>query len=70
MGRVSSGDQRERGKLFNEVPALYDKVRPPYPDELFADLVTVTGVDALSSVLEIGCGPGRRLDHSPSSGVP
>ena len=56
---MSSGDQRERGKLFNEVPALYERVRPSYPDELFTDLVAVTGVDATSSVLEIGCGTGQ-----------
>jgi len=56
---VSSGDQRERGKLFNEVPALYEQVRPSYPDELFADLRAVTGVEALSPVLEIGCGTGQ-----------
>jgi len=59
MGHVSSGDQRERGKLFNEVPALYEQVRPSYPDELFADLRALTGVDALSPVLEIGCGTGQ-----------
>lgn len=59
MCHVATGDQRERGKLFNEVPALYEQVRPSYPDELFADLVAVTGVDARSSVLEIGCGTGQ-----------
>ncbi len=58
-GHVSSGDQRERGKLFNEVPALYEQVRPSYPDELFADLVAVTGVAAHASVLEVGCGTGQ-----------
>ncbi len=56
---MSSGDQRERGKLFNEVPALYERVRPSYPDALFTDLVAVTGVDATSAVLEIGCGTGQ-----------
>jgi SAM-dependent methyltransferase len=56
---VSSEDQRNRGSLFNEVPALYDQVRPSYPDALFADLVSVTAVDAFSSVLEIGCGTGQ-----------
>ena len=59
MWHVTTGDQRERGKLFNEVPALYEQVRPSYPDELFADLVAVTGVDTHSSVLEIGCGTGQ-----------
>lgn len=47
------------GRVFNEVPELYDRVRPGYPDELFADLVAVTGVDDKSSVLEVGCGTGQ-----------
>ena len=47
------------GRVFNEVPELYDRVRPGYPDELFADLVTITGMDERSSVLEVGCGTGQ-----------
>jgi SAM-dependent methyltransferase len=47
------------GRVFNEVPELYDKVRPGYPDELFADLVTITGMTDKSSVLEVGCGTGQ-----------
>lgn len=47
------------GRVFNEVPELYDRVRPGYPDELFADLATVTGMDEGSSVLEVGCGTGQ-----------
>ncbi|SQD97319.1 MULTISPECIES: hypothetical protein [unclassified Parafrankia] len=30
--------RREIGRLFNEVPELYDRVRPSYPDELFVDV--------------------------------
>ena len=30
-----------------------------YPDELFADLVAITGMDSQSSVLEVGCGTGQ-----------
>ncbi len=45
--------------LFNEVPELYDRVRPAYPDELFADLAGVTGLDQRSAVLEVGCGTGQ-----------
>ncbi len=45
--------------LFDEVPDLYDRVRPTYPDELFADLVAITGIDANSAVLEVGCGTGQ-----------
>jgi len=45
--------------LFNEVPELYDRVRPTYPDELFADLMAITGIHGGSSVLEVGCGTGQ-----------
>src|SRR5258708_15308073 len=47
------------GGVFNEVPELYDRVRPAYPDELFADLVAITGMDRRSPVLEGGCGSGQ-----------
>ncbi|MER6423774.1 methyltransferase domain-containing protein [Streptomyces sp. NPDC001137] len=47
------------GRVFNEVAELYDRVRPGYPDELFADLVAITGMDEGSSVLEVGCGSGQ-----------
>ncbi|MFF3126469.1 class I SAM-dependent methyltransferase [Streptomyces sp. NPDC057908] len=47
--------------MFNEVPELYDRVRPGYPDKLFADLVTVTGMDERSSVLEVGFGTGQAM---------
>jgi len=50
---------RELGRVFNEVPEVYDRVRPGYPDELFADLVAITGMDESSSVLEVGCGTGQ-----------
>ena len=45
--------------VFNEVPELYDRVRPSYPAELFADLVAHTSLDKRSAVLEVGCGTGR-----------
>ncbi|MGW7612771.1 class I SAM-dependent methyltransferase [Streptomyces sp. NPDC054766] len=50
---------RDLGRVFNEVPELYDRVRPGYPGDLFADLVAVTGMDDRSSVLEVGCGTGQ-----------
>ncbi len=45
--------------MFNEVAELYDRVRPGYPDEMFADLVTITGMTEWSSVLEVGCGTAQ-----------
>jgi ubiquinone/menaquinone biosynthesis C-methylase UbiE len=45
--------------LFDEVPELYDRLRPTYPDELFADLVSIAGIHQGSSMLEVGCGTGQ-----------
>src|SRR3982751_4136577 len=59
MVAMAGPNQRDLGRVFNEVPELYDRVRPRYPDELFADLVTVTGMHERSSVLEVGCGKGQ-----------
>lgn len=56
---MTGPDRRDLGQVFNEVPELYDRVRPAYPDELFADLVAITGMDRQSSVLEVGCGTGQ-----------
>jgi SAM-dependent methyltransferase len=56
---VPGPDRRDLGRLFNEVPDLYDRVRPTYPDELFTDLVAITGMDERSLVLEVGCGTGQ-----------
>jgi SAM-dependent methyltransferase len=59
VGAVTSPQGRDLGRVFNEVPEIYDRVRPGYPGELFADLATVTGLDERSSVLEVGCGTGQ-----------
>lgn len=50
---------RQLGAVFDEVPDLYDRVRPAYPDALYADLIELTGLDASSNVLEVGCGTGQ-----------
>ena len=62
-------DQRDLGRVFNEVPELYDRVRPTYPDELFADLVAITGIHDGSSVLEVGCGTGQATRSLAALGV-
>ena len=55
---VDAGRNR-LGCVFNEVPELYDRMRPTYPDELFADLASIAGIDGDSCVLEVGCGTGQ-----------
>jgi SAM-dependent methyltransferase len=54
-----ASDGRELGGVFNEVPELYDRVRPGYPSDLFSDLLAITGVERGSAVLEVGCGTGQ-----------
>ena len=63
-----TGPDRHLGRLFDEVPELYDRVRPAYPDELFADLAAITGTGRLSSVLEVGCGTGQATRSLAASG--
>lgn len=44
---------------FNEVAKLYDEVRPGYPPQLVADVISLSGILANGRILEIGCGPGK-----------
>ena len=44
---------------FGEDAALYDRVRPGYPEQLFTDLAELAGLTEQSRVLEIGCGTGQ-----------
>jgi SAM-dependent methyltransferase len=44
---------------FDRAAATYQDARPDYPAELFADLVTITGIAPPAHLLEVGCGPGK-----------
>ncbi|RBQ22063.1 SAM-dependent methyltransferase [Spongiactinospora rosea] len=53
-------DERERLRAtFTEDPALYDRVRPGYPEEMFDDLAGAADLGTGSLVLEIGPGTGQ-----------
>jgi SAM-dependent methyltransferase len=67
---MAGADRRNLGRVFNEVPELYDRVRPAYPDELFVDLVAVTGMNERSPVLEVGCGTGQATRSLAALGCP
>jgi SAM-dependent methyltransferase len=66
---VSGAQDDGLGRVFNEVPELYDRVRPGYPDELFSDLVSITGLAQRSSVLEVGCGTGQATRSLAQLGI-
>jgi len=44
---------------FDSAARTYQSARPDYPDELFADLVAVTGLAPSAHLLEVGCGSGK-----------
>jgi SAM-dependent methyltransferase len=46
-------------ETFEEVPGLYDRVRPGYPEALYDDLARLAGLRPGSRVLELGCGTGQ-----------
>jgi len=50
---------RLRKHSFDSVAGLYDRVRPGYPEELFDDLVRLSGIPKHGRILEIGPGTGQ-----------
>jgi SAM-dependent methyltransferase len=53
-------EERDRLRTtFDEAASLYDEVRPGYPDQLFDDIISLSGIPAGGRILEIGCGTGQ-----------
>lgn len=50
---------RQLAETFDKEAALYDRVRPHYPDALFETLIKMTSLSPSTSVLEIGAGTGQ-----------
>lgn len=49
----------ERKNTFNEIANEYEKYRPPYPDQLFRDILEFAELKTNDEILEIGCGTGQ-----------
>lgn len=49
-------------KTFDAIPEAFDKWRPRYCDELFADVIDYAQIDGAKSVLEIGPGTGQATE--------
>jgi SAM-dependent methyltransferase len=56
---VDGDDRSQVGGLFDEVPELYERARPGYPEAMFRDLFEIVGLAGSSDVLEVGCGTGQ-----------
>lgn len=54
-----SSDRHRLRTTFESSAAHYQAARPNYPDQLFADLLDLTGLAPPARLLEVGCGPGK-----------
>ena len=58
MGANITGWEPEKRMHFDEIVGNYDRIRPEYPDKLFADVINFMGPDK-KKALEIGAGTGK-----------
>jgi trans-aconitate methyltransferase len=61
-------EKRVPGRVFGEVAELYERVRPPYPDGLFDDVLSYGQVSGRA--LDVGAGTGRATIAFAARGVP
>src|ERR687897_666170 len=54
-----AGERAKLRAIFDGAALLYDEVRPGYPEDLFDDVVSLSGIPAGGGILEIGCGTGQ-----------
>ena len=52
-------EEKRLRTTFDEVASLYDEVRPGYPEGLFDDIISLSGIRPAGQILEIGCGTGQ-----------
>ncbi|HTK07121.1 MAG TPA: class I SAM-dependent methyltransferase [Ktedonobacteraceae bacterium] len=52
-------DRTQLRTTFDQDALLYDQARPGYPEALFHDIVTLSGIPSAGRILEIGCGTGQ-----------
>lgn len=55
-------DWKKESTMFNQTAEYYDKFRPSYPQEIVETIVTKTGINSDSKLLEIGAGSGKATE--------
>jgi len=50
---------RSARTTFDGVAKTYDQARPGYPEQLFEDVIALSGIPREGRILEVGCGPGK-----------
>ncbi len=58
------------GTGFDSVAEVYDRARPGYPPQLFADILTFAGCRGTPRVLEVGAGTGKATRGLVEAGCP
>nr|MCR4940830.1 methyltransferase domain-containing protein [Treponemataceae bacterium] len=58
----------EYRKVFDTIPELFDKYRPKYSQELFANLIDYAKIGTGKKVLELGPGTGQATDPILNTG--
>lgn len=56
---MATGWEPERRTHFDEIVVGYDRIRPEYPSEIFADITQYAGRKQGAKALEIGAGTGK-----------
>ena len=55
----SQSDRQRLRTTFEEVPELYDRARPLYPEQILDDLAALARLPEGARIVEIGCGTGQ-----------
>ncbi len=59
---MQGGITMEFRKVFDTIPEQFDKYRPRYSAELFADLIAYANIEPSKAVLELGPGTGQATE--------